>query len=127
MQRGIAARGPAPVGLCWERYDDVDLWATWSPQIRGVDAPRRRLQEGLRGQVLGPMGIRAPFEVLDVDPVARQWSWRSQLAGASVTMTHLLGSDGDQSVATLIADGPAVVVLPYLPLAALALGRLTRA
>lgn len=76
--------------------------------------------------MVGPPPIQVPFEVLSVDESARTWSWRVSLLGTAVTMTHLLGTDGDQSVATLVADGPAVVVLPYLPLAALALGRLTR-
>ncbi|WP_291525616.1 hypothetical protein [Branchiibius sp. NY16-3462-2] len=62
-----------------------------------------------------------------MDTAARQWVWRASLLGSAVEMTHLLRTDGDQTVATLIAEGPAIVVLPYLPLATVALGRLTRA
>ncbi|PWJ27446.1 polyketide cyclase/dehydrase/lipid transport protein [Branchiibius hedensis] len=126
VQRSVAARGRLTVEDCWQRYADLDQWQTWSPQIREVRASSRRLVEGLRGTVVGPVGIQVAFEVLAVDTAARQWKWRVNMGGAKVTMTHLLGTDGDRSVATLIADGPAIVVLPYLPVAALALSRLTR-
>lgn len=127
MQRSISVRGSASVETCWQRYADLDLWQTWSPQIRSVQASSRELAQGLRGIVHGPVGIQVAFEVLSVDPSARQWRWRVRPLGADVEMTHLLGTDGQQSVATLIATGPAIVVLPYLPAAGLALGRLTRA
>ena len=127
MHRQVAARGDARLEVAWQRYVDLDAWPDWSPQIRGVRCDRRTLVGGLRGTVAGPFGVAVPFEVLSVDAAARQWVWRASLLGSTVEMTHLLRTDGDHTVATLIAEGPAIVVLPYLPLATVALGRLTRA
>ena len=91
----ISATGTIAPDEAWERYADLDRWATWAPQIRGVDAPSRRLRPGLRGVVRGLGGVlRVPFEVLDVNETARTW-----------LRTH----------------GPAPVVWAYTPVAFVAL------
>lgn len=127
MRGQVGGRGDASVETAWQRYADLDAWSDWSPQIRKVRSDRRQLAPGLRGAVVGPFGLAVPFEVLAVDSAARQWVWRVSMLGVKVQMTHALRVEGDRTVASLIADGPAVVVLPYLPIAAVALGRLTRA
>lgn len=127
MRRQVAARGDAPLEVAWQRYVDLDSWRDWSPQIREVRSDQRTLAAGLSGTVQGPLGVGVPFEVLSVDKTARQWVWRASILGSAVEMIHLLRTEGDQTVATLIAEGPAIVVLPYLPLATVALGRLTQA
>lgn len=127
MRRQVVGRGDATVEVAWQRYVDLDAWSDWSPQIRGVRSDQRRLVPGLRGAVLGPVGLTVPFEILEIDEHEHRWRWQVQLLGRRIELTHLLDSEGGRTVATLVVDGPALLVLPYLPVAAVALGGLTRA
>lgn len=36
LELTIHACGPVPVDTAWQRYDQLDLWPTWSPQLRYV-------------------------------------------------------------------------------------------
>lgn len=103
------------------------LWSTWSPQISRVDATSPRVVRGTAGVVHGPLGVRVPFEVLSVDETRRRWSWRVRAALVTLELVHevLERPDGGTDT-TLEVTGPALVVLAYLPLARLALGRLVR-
>ena len=113
--------------MIWERYADLEGWSTWAPQIDGVEANSRRLQAGLRGTVCVAAGlVRLPFEVDDVDEHARTWSWRVSIGPITLALGHGVDARESGGRAWLTTTGPAVVVLPYLPLACLALGSLVR-
>jgi hypothetical protein len=123
----LRATGTAPVDLAWERYADPARWSGWSPQIRGVQTTVARIASGARGTVVGPLGIRVPFEVLRVDEAARTWSWRVRLGPAAVELHHAVRREGGQTLTTLDLSGPLPTVpllLGYAPLAQLALRHL---
>ena len=85
---------------------------------------------GTNGVVRGPLGVPLPFEVLDVDesdPARRTWRWRAGALGVHVELEHVVEPDASRpggSRTVLVLSGPAPVVVPYLPLAWLALHRL---
>lgn len=121
----LNATGPAAVEEAWERYADLDRWPHWAPQISGVDAPSRRLEPGLCGTVRAAGVVHVGFEVLDVDETARTWSWRVRLGPVRLHLEHGVETsdpaDRHPTRTWLRTTGPAVVVLPYAPLALLAL------
>ena len=114
--RRVTTTGPAAVDVAWARYADLRLWPRWAPQIRAVEAPRRRLRAGLRGVVHAPLGLRVPFVVEEVDDDARTWRWTVRVAGTAVSMTHDLTATPRGTRAGLTVHGPAVVALAYLSL-----------
>ncbi len=123
----LSAAGPVPPGVAWERYESLDRWPTWSPQLSRVDATPRRLRDGLAGRVVGPAGITAGFVVTEVDVAARRWSWTVKRWPITVELEH--GVDADDDVAGgsrtwLVLRGPAPLVLGYAPVAWYALHRL---
>lgn len=140
----LRARGDAPPDLVWERYADLDLWRTWSPQIErvqldpgeGVEPDGVRLRAGLEGVVHGPVGIAVRFRVTAVDEGALTWSWRVRPAPGgriplpvALDLDHAVLALDDGSETTLTITGAlhaAPLVLGYAPLARLALGRLVR-
>jgi hypothetical protein len=132
LRREIAVSGPQPPDEVWDRYVRPVRWRQWSPQITGVDYAPRRLVPGTKGLVRGPLGMPVPFEVLAVDesdPARRVWRWRAGALGVHVELEHVVEPDpsspgGSQTL--LVLSGPALVVVPYLPLARLALHRLVR-
>jgi hypothetical protein len=111
----------------WTDYVTPSRWSSWSPQVLGVrcvhpDAP---VQAGDRGEVLGPVGMRVPFEVTHVDPQRRHWTWRVRLGALVLEMAHgVTRRDNGRCCAWVRVAGPLPVVVAYLPLARLALGRL---
>ncbi len=121
----LAASGPADPDVAWRRYAELDRWPDWSPQVRGVEASGRTLVPGLSGHVLGPAGLRVAFTVESVGD--RVWTWVVHpLPGASVRLHHAVLARGTGCTTTLVLSGPAPLVLPYAPVARLALGRLVR-
>ena len=124
----LRASGPADADLAWGRYDDPALWSTWAPQIQRVDASTARLQTGTTGTVHAGLlpwpTIPVPFEVLDVDRAARRWTWRVTLGPVRMLLEHGVDPEGTGSSTFLHVRGPALVVLPYAPLARMALSRL---
>lgn len=121
----LRAAGDAAPELAWERYADLDLWSTWSPQVRAVEAPERRLRTGLAGEVVGPLGVRVPFTVTDVGP--RSWTWEVQFLGTTLSLRHLVLAHPRGSLTELGVRGPAPLALGYAAPAQLALHRLVRA
>lgn len=118
----LRARGPAGPDEAWERYAELDRWPEWAPQISGVDAPARRLRAGLRGTVRAAGVIHVHFEVLHVDEAARTWSWRARLGPVTLRLEHGVEPADDSGARTwLRTTGPALVVLPYAPVALVAL------
>lgn len=126
MRSTIAVAGRADADLVWERYALPQRWSEWSPQIRSVRASATRLVAGMTGTVHGPVGVRVPFVVERVDESARSWGWRVRVAPFTLQLTHEVIERPEGCVTTLCVDGPAPLVLGYLPLARLALGRLVR-
>jgi hypothetical protein len=119
----LSARGKATPDVVWERYADLDRWATWSPQIQGVSAPERRLRPGLQGHVRGPLDVKVSFTVTEVHE--RSWSWEVALPlGLGLHLFHDVTAFESGAATSLRVTGPAPVVLAYAPLAQLALHRL---
>ena len=131
MILGTSARGPLPPDEVWERYARPDLWSSWAPQIRGVDAPDR-LARGATGRVYALFGVRADFVVDTWDDVAREWSWTARIRlplgapGPTLRLEHGVQTDGSGSRAWLRVAGRAPVVAAYVGPARLALERLVR-
>ncbi|PVZ10959.1 SRPBCC family protein [Actinomycetospora cinnamomea] len=133
VQTTLRATGPLPADEAWERYADLDRWSHWAPQISGVTVTEtpgpdaRRLVNGLRGTVRAAGLVRLPFEVTAVDEAARTWSWRVGVGPVTLHLDHGVEdarADGDprlRSRTWLRTTGPAFVVLPYAPLALVAL------
>ncbi|QZY29740.1 SRPBCC family protein [Nocardioides coralli] len=120
----IEATGPAPAAEVWRRYTDPAEWPSWSPQITGVVGTVDPVLPGDRGWVLGPLWARAPFEVLSVEDEACRWSWRVGMRPVAVTMEHGVDGTDEGSAAWVDVHAPWPLVVPYLPLARLALKRL---
>lgn len=117
------AAGRAPAELAWRRYEELALWSTWSPQVRGVEADGDRLRAGLTGEVIGPPGVRVPFRVTYVGD--REWTWQVQLPlGVTVDLHHVVRATTTGSSTVLRTTGPVPLVLGYAPVAQLALHRL---
>ncbi|MDP9817319.1 SRPBCC family protein [Spirilliplanes yamanashiensis] len=128
MRREIGVAGPRGAGEVWDRYVRPARWPEWSPQIRAVEYPGERLAAGTSGVVRGPFGVRVPFEVLDVseDGPVRSWAWRVSAAGARLVLVHTVEAAGAGARTGLTVEGPAALVVAYLPAARWALGRLVR-
>ena len=125
MRATISASGDAEPAIVWSRYTNLKLWSTWSPQVQEVIAATPHLAAGLTGLVVGPLGLRIPFEVLTVDAEAMEWSWHVRFGVAHATLDHAVRpTPGGGSTADLVIDAPAYAVLGYRPVAALALRRL---
>jgi hypothetical protein len=56
----------------------------------------------------------------------RTWSWRVRSGPVTLPLTPAVLAVGDGTQTTLEIDGPAFVVLPYAPVAEVALQRLVR-
>jgi hypothetical protein len=127
----LHAHGVATVTLAWERYADPALWSTWAPQIQGVDTTMPRLTAGgtgtVRAGLLPRPTLGIPFEVLAVDEDAREWAWRARLGPVRLELEHGVTAHLHGSSTWLRVHGPLPVVLAYLPVARLALGRLVAA
>jgi hypothetical protein len=125
----VRVTGPVAPARAWERYADPARWAGWAPQIRRVvldGAGGARIAPGLRGRVHGPAGLRVDFVVTAVDEAARTWSWTARLGPVRLHLDHGVAADPRGTATTLVVDGPAPVVLAYLPVTRLALRRLVR-
>ena len=128
MRASVTETGRASPAVVWSRYENLDLWATWSPQVQEVIAATRRLAPGLTGLVVGPLGVRLPFEVMQVDAEAMRWSWHVRYGLVHATLDHSLSpAPGGGCTTELVIDAPAYAVLAYRPIAALALRRLVDA
>lgn len=128
MEITLDASGSAPAGVVWERYVNPDRWTTWAPQIRDVVYATSRLTADTTGSVVGPLGARIDFEVTDVDESEWQWSWNawwhSRTLGLSLTHGVAHKQTGSRTWLTVV--GAPVLVLPYAPVAKLALLQLVR-
>ncbi|WP_183094561.1 SRPBCC family protein [Nocardioides stalactiti] len=117
----VSASGPASVDEAWARYSRPSAWPTWAPQITRVATDRAVLEPGLRGVVHGPLFVRVPFRVGEVDHGAHRWSWRVGVGAAAVHMEHGVDPEGSGSTAWVRIHLPWLVCFPYLPVARWAL------
>lgn len=118
--------GPLPPGAAWERYVVPARWPGWAPHIRGVDVDVDRLVPGVTGRVHDALGVRVTFLVTAVDERRRTWAWDARVGPVLLHLRHGVEPDARGCATWLTVRGPAPVVLPYLPLARLALRRLVR-
>ena len=118
----VRRRGPAGKYEIWARYRDPQRWPEWSPHIREViaDGP---LRPGLEGEVVGALGLRARFEVLEVDVERGRWTWIVRSGPIRMRVEHEVA----EGRAGLVLSGPSVAVAVYAPLARAALRRLVSA
>ncbi|MGW5733177.1 MULTISPECIES: SRPBCC family protein [Streptomyces] len=122
----MSAAGAASPETAWERYVNTALWPQWAPQIRAVDT-EPTLRAGMRGRIHPLAGPGVSFVVEAVDHQARTWQWRVRMGPVKLRMWHaVLPRDVHGTITLLCAEGPAVVVLPYAPVARHALHRLVR-
>lgn len=120
----IEASGPRSADEVWSLYTRPSTWPMWAPQITSVRGVADPITPGARGVVHGPLLIRVPFVIESIDEAARRWTWRVGIGPLSVVLDH--GVDQPQSGCSAWADvhAPSLLVLPYSPLARLALRRL---
>ena len=120
----IDATGPRSADEVWDLYTRPSAWPTWAPQISSVRGVHDPISPGARGVVHGPLLLRVPFVIEAVDEASRRWTWRVGIGPLSVVLDH--GVEQLESGCRAWADvhAPYVIVLPYSPLARLALRRL---
>lgn len=122
----VEAVGPLAPEETWERYTHASRWSSWAPQVRGVSGAGDPVAPGERGWVRGPFPLRVPFTVLALDATALTWTWQVGVGPAAVVMDHGVESSGTGSRAWVDIHLPTPLVLPYAPIARLALRRLVR-
>ncbi len=122
MRLRLAASGPVPPAVAWERFADLDRWASWAPHIVRAEPVGARLAAGLAGRVVGPLGLHADFVVDAVGD--REWRWTVRRGPLVVRLAHGVRPAGRGSRSWLELAGPAPVVAGYAPLAWYALHRL---
>jgi hypothetical protein len=118
--------GPLPAGQAWERYVVPANWPRWAPHIRTVDVDADRLAPGVTGRINDALGVHVSFLVTAVDERRRTWAWDARVGPVRMHLRHGVEEHPRGSATWLTVRGPAVVVVPYLPLARLALRRLVR-
>ncbi len=118
----LRRRGPASKYLIWARYRDPARWSEWAPHIRGVSTSGP-LRPGLQGEVIGVLGLRARFEVLEVDAERGSWTWVVRSGPVRLRIEH----EVSEGRAGLVVSGPTAAVLAYAPLARLVLARIVSA
>lgn len=123
----VDASGPATLESAWLRYSRASAWPSWAPQIRGVTGAGDPLAVGDHGWVHGPLLLRVPYRIEEVDPVRHRWRWRVGVGPASVVMEHGVEPTATGTRAWVRIGLPAPLALPYAPLARHALRRLVRA
>jgi hypothetical protein len=89
-----------------------------------VAASADRLAVGVVGTVRPIFGPSLPFEITAYDEASRCWAWSVGWSSTKLHLVHDVRRDAAGSKTTLRVQGWAVLVIPYLPLAQRALGRL---
>ena len=123
----IEAVGPRPTEEVWQRYVTPSQWPGWARKFRDVRGVGDPLEPGARGVVRGPLLVHLPFRIVSVDAAARRWTWRVGLGPVAVVLDHGVDDQGDDTCAWADVHAPSALVLPYAPLARLALRRLVGA
>jgi len=115
----VRARGGAGKYEIWARYRDPLRWPEWAPHIRRVRASGV-LRPGLEGEVEGPFGLSARFEVIEVDEPNGRWTWIVRSGPVQIRVEHEVA----EGMAGVVLTGPAPAVIAYAPVARRALRRL---
>jgi hypothetical protein len=115
----LRRRGPASKYEIWARYRDPQRWAGWASCVREVRAPGA-LRPGLEGELVGPLGVTARFDVIEVDEALGRWTWVVSSGPLRVRVEHEVA----EGMAGLVLTGPFPALILYAPLARVALGRL---
>jgi len=97
----------APTSRVWQLITDTETWPCWGPSVRKVDSPERFIRTGLKGRILTPFGIWAPFSIEKFQP-ERYWDWRV----SGIPATGHLVEPMDSHKSRLIFTVPAWA-LPY--------------
>lgn len=126
VEYGTWVQGRAKADVVWERYARPELWPTWAPQITAVETNAQRLIRGVTGRVHGLLGVRVAFTVVAVDETDRTWAWEVRFGPLRLYLRHGVEARADGSATWVTVRGPGLAVLPYLPLARVALRRLVR-
>ncbi len=128
MRLTLRADGAADLRLVWQRYSEPALWSSWAPQIRRVECSTPVLEVGSTGTVYGVIpNVGAQFEVVELDAEAHRWAWDVVAGPVRMHLDHRSESRlGGGTSTTLVADGPAAVVLVYAPIARLSLENLVK-
>lgn len=122
MRVRLAAAGAVAPTVAWERYAELDRWATWAPHIVRVEPAGARLAAGLSGRVFGPLGVHADFVVDAVGD--REWRWTVRRGPLVVRLAHGVQAAGAGTRTWLELAAPAPVAVGYVPLGWWALHRL---
>ncbi len=111
----VIATGRATPDQVWNQYLRPATWARWAPHISSVECDDEIIANGTIGRVVGPGGVGVDFEVEEVDPVLRSWTWRVGRGRMRVRLRHDVVPTGDSlTMATMRLDGPLATVLqPY--------------
>lgn len=121
----LSASGPVGAGTAWHRYQELDLWPRWAPQVQAVRCSADRLTAGAFGRVFGPLGLHVDFTVLEVDDASSCWTWEVRRGPVGVLLEHGIEPDGPTgATAWLVLRGPLPLLLGYAPAAWYALHRL---
>ncbi|AEV87096.1 hypothetical protein ACWT_6079 [Actinoplanes sp. SE50] len=126
VRRTVVVYGPRAADHVWDSYVRPQRWPEWSPQIRSVDYPAETLRPHTGGVVHGPVGLRAGFRITGVDPAGpvRSWTWSVSMLGVRLVLRHTVEPVAGGTRTGLTVDGPAPLVIGYLPVARSALRRL---
>lgn len=84
------AAGPVSPDEAWQRYLRPERWSQWSPQVRHVTSDSEVIAAGSAGTVRTLGGAAVRFVVLDVDPVARSWTWKVRTGPVQMVLEHHL-------------------------------------
>src|SRR5689334_23660386 len=122
----VEASGIARPDTVWRRFTSPSTWPSWATQIREVTPADSVLRLGGTGRVLGPGPLAVDYEVVEVDPGLRVWSWDVRVGRARARMHHsVLPTAAGGSRALVQVHGPgAVPAQAYRPVARAALRRL---
>lgn len=101
------ATSTAPPSAFFDRWADMDTWSQWDDGIRWVrrDGP---FAAGTRGSLKPRSGPKVGFVIETLVP-GREFTDRSSLPGAALTIRHLVEVDGDgRTVIDIVVsvDGP---------------------
>ena len=125
--RPSPSSGGADPAVAWTRYENLDLWSTWSPQISGG---HRRDAVASRPASTGSSSGRSGSGCRSRCWPSTQRPWSGAGTCASVpshaTLDHVVRPAPGGCTTELVIDAPAFAVIGYRPVAALALRRLVR-